>query len=143
MGLVAGGVGLLIFGILIMIGSVVMMNISQNRVDECRSLVGEVGRFIDPEINNACRNANLMEMGSYIGAAIGLAMLVTGTVLTGVGASRPKKQTDVAKEPSKPEPGTSKPETERRDEHEHDNPVLGGAFGHWDYIGKKLSKNDK
>ena len=36
-------------------------------------------------------------------------------------------------------------ETERREEEEpeYNSTVLGGLFSNWDYIGKRLSKNDK
>ncbi len=103
MGMIAGGVVLLIFGLVIMAGSIVAMTTAQSNISDYESVIGELGRMIDPEMEAAYNNAKMMRTGSNIGAAVGLAMLVIGPiVIIAIGANRPKKQ-EVGKTTQEPE----------------------------------------
>jgi hypothetical protein len=102
MGMIAGGVVLLIFGLVIMAGSIVAMTTAQSNISDYESVIGELGRTIDAEIEAAYNNAKRMQTGSNIGAAVGLAMLVIGPIVIALGANRPKKQ-EVGKTAQEPE----------------------------------------
>lgn len=92
MGLVAGGVGLLIFGIIIVAISMSMTNYVDNSVNDCSQWYGRLAQELDSQTARNCNNANITNTGAQFGIITGGLMTVIGVICLGVGLVR-KPQT--------------------------------------------------
>ena len=90
MGLVAGGIGLVVFSI---IGSWFFISgYTQDNVSQCGQWYGQLGQLIDPETSQACQNVSMMQAASQAGIIIGIILAVIGIVCLGIGLSRAKNR---------------------------------------------------
>jgi hypothetical protein len=117
MGLVGGGVGLIIFGIIILIAGLFINTYTQDDVTQCGEWYGQLGQMLDSQTSEGCQNASMMQASSQAGIFIGVIMAVIGIVCLGVGLSRNRTRTKSETE-SQPEPevgiGKQKRDTEAR-----------------------------
>ena len=105
-GKVIGGIVLIILGIFVYIGSSIVNTASIQRVEECNSIIGQLGQALDQQTVEACNNALAGQSISYLFMAIGLLMAVIGIALVIIGSLQESKQ----KKESKAEPITISPE---------------------------------
>ena len=94
MGLVAGGVGLIIFGIIILTASFFFNGFTQDDVSQYREWYGQLGQMLDYETSEGCQKASMMQSALYAGIAIGIITGVIGIVCLGVGLTRTKNKTE-------------------------------------------------
>jgi len=91
MGLVGGGVGLIVFGIIVMGASFFMNNYTENNVSQCGQWYGQLGQMLDPETSQSCQDVSMIQSASQAGSVIGIVLVVIGIVCLGVGLVRPKR----------------------------------------------------
>ena len=92
MGLVAGGVGLIVFGIIVLIVGFFISSYTQNNVSQCEQWYGQLGQILDSETAQSCQNVSMMQAASQSGIIIGIILAVIGVVCLGIGLSRPKNK---------------------------------------------------
>lgn len=90
MGLVAGGVGLVIFGIIVLVAGFYMNSYTQDNVSQCGEWYGELGQMLDPQTSQSCQNVSMMQAASQAGIIIGIILAVIGIVCLGVGLTGSK-----------------------------------------------------
>jgi hypothetical protein len=103
MGLVGGGVGLIIFGIIILIAGLFINTFTQDDVTQCGEWYGQLGQMLDSQTSEGCQNASMTQASSQAGIFIGVIMAVIGIVCLGIGLSRNRTRTKSEAE-SQPEP---------------------------------------
>jgi hypothetical protein len=94
MGLVSGGVGLVIFGIIVLISGLFINSYTQNNVNQCGEWYGQFSQMLDSETSQSCQNVSMMQAASQAGIIVGIILDIIGIVCLGVGLSRAKTQTD-------------------------------------------------
>ena len=92
MGLVAGGSGLVVFGIIVLITGFFMNSYTQDNVSQCGEWYGQLGQMLDPETSQSCQNVSLMQEASQAGIIVGVILAIIGIVCVGIGLSRAKTQ---------------------------------------------------
>jgi ABC-type antimicrobial peptide transport system permease subunit len=94
MGLIDGGIGLLLFGILILVGGIVVSSYIRSEAVPCDEWYGQLGQFLDSQTRQHCQQANMLQAESSAATIIGMITGVLGIVCVGVGlAGRIKSQT--------------------------------------------------
>ena len=94
MGLVAGGTGLIVFGIIILMASFFISGFTQDNVSQCGEWYGQLGQMLDSQTSESCQNVSMMQSASQAGIPIGIIIAVIGIVCLGVGLARPKSKTE-------------------------------------------------
>lgn len=94
MGLVAGGVGLIIFGIVILMASIFINGLTEDNVSQCGEWYGQLGQMLDYETSKSCQNASMIQSASQAGIPVGIIIAVVGIVCLGVGLARPKTKSE-------------------------------------------------
>jgi hypothetical protein len=92
MGLVAGGIGLIVFGIIVLITGFFINTCTQNNVNQCGQWYGQLGQMLDSETSESCQNVSTMQAASQAGIIIGIILAVIGIVCLGIGLSRAKSK---------------------------------------------------
>ena len=64
MSLVAGGVGLVVFGIIILSAGFFMNSYTQDNVSQCGEWYGQLGQMLDPKTSQSCQNVSMMQAAS-------------------------------------------------------------------------------
>jgi hypothetical protein len=88
LGLVAGGIGLIVFGIIVLGAGFFMNSYTQDNVSQCGEWYGQLGQMLDPETSQSCQNVSMVQAASQAGIIIGIILAVIGIVCLGVGLSR-------------------------------------------------------
>jgi uncharacterized membrane protein len=101
MGLVADGIGLIIFGIIILIAGLFINTFTQDDVTQCREWYGQLGQMLDSQTSEGCQNASMMQAASQAGIFIGVIMVVIGIICLGIGLARAKSKTEPTSEVGK------------------------------------------
>jgi hypothetical protein len=92
MGLVAGGVGLVVFGIIVLSTGFFINSYTQDNVSQCEEWYGQLGQMLDPETSQSCQNVSVMQAASQAGIVVGIILAVIGIVCLGIGMSRTKNK---------------------------------------------------
>jgi ABC-type antimicrobial peptide transport system permease subunit len=92
MGLVAGGVGLVVFGIIVLITGFFINSYTQDNVSQCGQWYGQLGQMLDPETSQSCQNVSMMQAASQAGIIVGIILAVIGIICLGIGLSRAKSK---------------------------------------------------
>lgn len=92
LGLVAGGIGLIVFGLVVLIAGFFISGYTQDNVSQCGQWYGQLGQMLDPETSQACENVSMMQAVSQAGIIVGIIMAIIGIVCLGIGLSKPKNK---------------------------------------------------
>lgn len=92
MGLVAGGIGLIVFGIIVLSTGFFINSYTQDNVSQCGEWYGQLGQMLDPATSQGCQNVSLMQAASQVGIIIGIILAIIGIVCLGIGLSRTKSE---------------------------------------------------
>jgi uncharacterized membrane protein len=82
------GIVIVVIGIVVFATGTYVYSIQSRNIQQCQSLTGELGQFLDPEISDVCRTAPSSIMISLIAVVAGIVMIVIGGVLSVVEALR-------------------------------------------------------
>jgi H+/gluconate symporter-like permease len=136
---VAGGVGLVVFGIIVLMASFFMNSYTKDSVSQCGEWYGQLGQMIDPETSQNCQNASMMQAASQAGIIIGIILVIIGIVCLGVGLARTKSPSQKLDEKKMLE------KVEKKDSDEYATSLLdGGILGDLArFTSKKLSKSEE
>jgi hypothetical protein len=85
-GKIVGGIVLLIIGIIIFVVSSGLQPTVNNYQEQCNSLVGEIGKFIDPNTQQKCTQVDVFRSASLGGEILGGALAFVGLIISIVGA---------------------------------------------------------
>ena len=94
MGLVAGEVGTIVFGIIILTAGFFFSDFTQDDVSQCGEWYGQLGQMLDYKTSEGCQNASMIQSASQACITIGIIMAVIGIVCLGVGLARTKNKTE-------------------------------------------------
>ena len=94
MGLVGGGIGLIVFGIIILMASFFFSGLTQDNASQCGEWYGQLGQMLDSQTSESCQNVSMMQASSQAGIPIGIIIAVVGIVCLGVGLARTKNKTE-------------------------------------------------
>jgi hypothetical protein len=92
MGIVAGGVGLVVFGIIVLSTGFFINRYTQDNVSQCEEWYGQLGQMLDPETSQSCQNVSVMQAASQAGIIVGVILAVIGIVCLGIGLSRSRNK---------------------------------------------------
>jgi hypothetical protein len=97
MELVGRGIGLLLFGILILVGGMVVSSYIRSGAVRCDEWYGQLGQFLDSQTRQHCQQANMLQGESSAATIIGIIMGALGIVCVGVGLARRIKPQTISK----------------------------------------------
>jgi hypothetical protein len=97
MELVGRGIGLLLFGILILVGGIVVSSFIRSGVVRCDEWSGQLGQLLDSQTRQHCQRANMLQAESTAATIIGIIMGALGIVCVGVGLTRRIKPQTISK----------------------------------------------
>jgi uncharacterized membrane protein len=90
-GMIAGGIVLLILGVIIFFFSSFINSVQSNNMQQCNSLSGRLGQSLSNEEAQTCSRAPAYQSLGITGILLSVAMVVIGIVLIVVGAVKSKK----------------------------------------------------
>jgi hypothetical protein len=94
MELIGRGIGLLLFGILILVGGMVVSSYIRSGAVRCDEWYGQLGQFLDSQTLQHCQQANTLQAESSAATIIGIIMGCSGYRLRGNGFGQTDKATD-------------------------------------------------
>jgi hypothetical protein len=97
MRLIDGGIGLLLFGILILVGGIVVSSYIRSEAVPCDEWYGQLGQFLDSQTRQHCQQANMLQAESSAATIIGMITGALGIVCVGVGLARRIKLQTISK----------------------------------------------
>jgi uncharacterized membrane protein len=89
------GIVIVVIGIVVFATGTYVYAVQSSNIQQCQSLTGELGQFLDPEVSEVCRTAPSSITMSLIAVIAGIVMIAIGGVLSFVGALR-KSPTQIA-----------------------------------------------
>lgn len=92
LGLVAGGIGLIVFGLVVLIAGFFISGYTQDNVSQCEQWYGQLGQMLDPETSQVCQNASMIQAASQAGIIVGIILAIIGIVCLGIGLSRSRSK---------------------------------------------------
>ncbi len=85
-GVIAGGIILIVLGIIIFGISSWIQNVQSNNIQQCNQLTGQLAQSLDSNTANTCNNATSYLAAANTGIAVAIIMIVVGIALTISGA---------------------------------------------------------
>ena len=90
-GKIIGGIVLIILGIFVYAGSSIVNTESSQHVEECNSIIGQLGQSLDQQTVEACNNALGGQSISNIFMFIAIIITIIGIVLVIIGSVQQSK----------------------------------------------------
>jgi hypothetical protein len=97
MELVSRGIGRLLFGILILVGGIIVSSFIRSGVVRCDEWSGQLGQFLDSQTRQHCQQANMVQAESSAATIIGIIMGALGIMCVGLGLARRIKPQTISK----------------------------------------------
>jgi hypothetical protein len=86
-----------LFGILILVGGIVVSSYTRSGAVPCDEWSGQLGQFLDSQTRQHCQQANMVQAESSAATIIGIIMGALGIVCVGAGLARQIKPQTISK----------------------------------------------
>ena len=97
MELIDRGIGLVFFGILILVAGIVVSSYIRSGAVRCDEWYGQLGQFLDSQTRQHCQQANMLQAESSAATIIGMITGALGILCVGVGLARRIKPQTISK----------------------------------------------
>ena len=72
--------GIIIGGTILLIIGVIIYGLINNTQTQCQSLLGNIGRSLDPDIQQRCTDVNIVNILAILLGIIGIILVIVGAV---------------------------------------------------------------